>query len=189
MADSGITKKALAEALKQLMEEMPFAKISVADICEQCDMNRKSFYYHFKDKYDLLNWILDTELLNAALSNPSKGDSWTRIDQLLVYFYENRSIVCKALTIEGQNSPAEHFRVLMEPLLIERMQEIFGSDQHQEFRINFFYDALRCTIERWISNPHCVPPDVFLEQLRDTVKSGAEVVYKSFEKNDETQSL
>ena len=35
MADSGITKKALAEALKQLMEEMPFGKISVADICEK----------------------------------------------------------------------------------------------------------------------------------------------------------
>ena len=39
MADSGITKKALAEALKQLMEEMPFAKISVADICEKCEGN------------------------------------------------------------------------------------------------------------------------------------------------------
>ena len=184
MADSGITKKALAEALKQLMEEIPFGKISVADICEKCDMNRKSFYYHFKDKYDLLNWILDTELLNTALMSPSQGDSWTRIRQLLVYLYENRSMVCKALAIEGQNSPAEHFRVLMEPMLIARMQEIFGSDRHQEFRINFFYDALRCTIERWITSPNCVPPDVFFEQLRDTVKSGAEAVARSFEESE-----
>ena len=184
MADSNITKRALSMALKELMEEQPFSKINVGDICEKCDMNRKSFYYHFKDKYDLLNWILDTELLNTALMNPPQGDSWTRIRQLLVYLYENRSMVCKALAIEGQNSPAEHFRVLMEPMLIARMQEIFGSDRHQEFRINFFYDALRCTIERWITSPNCVPPDVFFEQLRDTVKSGAEAVARSFEESE-----
>ena len=84
MADSGITKRALAEALKQLMEELPFSKISVADICEQCNMNRKSFYYHFKDKYDLLNWILDTEFLGTALKSgePAK----TSIDRLYDLF-------------------------------------------------------------------------------------------------------
>ena len=57
MADSNITKKALAGALKELMDTKPFQKISVSDICERCQMNRKSFYYHFKDKYDLMNWI------------------------------------------------------------------------------------------------------------------------------------
>ena len=54
MADSNITKKALAAALKELMEEMPFEKIGIGDICERCGMHRKSFYYHFKDKYDLV---------------------------------------------------------------------------------------------------------------------------------------
>lgn len=72
MADSNITKRALASALKELMNEVPFKKISVADICEKCDMNRKSFYYHFRDKYDLVNWIFDTEaitLLQARDTN------------------------------------------------------------------------------------------------------------------------
>ena len=55
-ADSNLTKRALAAAMKELMEQMPFSKISVSDIAEQCGMNRKSFYYHFKDKYDLVNW-------------------------------------------------------------------------------------------------------------------------------------
>ena len=44
MADSNITKKALADALKELMDTKPFHKISVSDICERCQMNRKSFY-------------------------------------------------------------------------------------------------------------------------------------------------
>lgn len=58
MADSNITKKALAASLKELMTEQSFEKINVTQICERCDMNRKSFYYHFKDKYDLINWLI-----------------------------------------------------------------------------------------------------------------------------------
>ena len=47
MADSNITKNALAVSMK-LMEKKPFSKISVGDICEgDCGINRKSFYYHF----------------------------------------------------------------------------------------------------------------------------------------------
>ena len=49
MADSNVTKRALAAALRELVEE-DFDKIQVAQICERCDMNRKSFYYHFWDK-------------------------------------------------------------------------------------------------------------------------------------------
>ena len=63
MADSNITKRALASALKELMESTPFSKITVSDICAKCNMNRKSFYYHFKDKFDLVNWIFDVEYL------------------------------------------------------------------------------------------------------------------------------
>lgn len=63
MADSNITKRALAAALKSLLAERPFAKVSVREICEACGMSRKSFYYHFKDKYELLNWIFETEFV------------------------------------------------------------------------------------------------------------------------------
>lgn len=66
MADSNITKRALAEALKELLKAEPFAQVSVGEICEKCHMNRKSFYYHFKDKYDLVNWIYSTEFIAVA---------------------------------------------------------------------------------------------------------------------------
>lgn len=48
MADSNITKNALASSLKLLMTQKPFSKINVNDICEGCGMNRKSFYYHLR---------------------------------------------------------------------------------------------------------------------------------------------
>ena len=47
MADSNITKNALAVSMKKLMEKKPFSKISVGDICEDCGMNRKKLLLSF----------------------------------------------------------------------------------------------------------------------------------------------
>ena len=53
----------VSQLAQEGINEQSFEKISVSDICERCGMNRKSFYYHFKDKYDLVNWIFDTEFV------------------------------------------------------------------------------------------------------------------------------
>ena len=55
--EKGNTREAIAESLKKLTEGKEFEKISVGEICENCGITRKSFYYHFRDKYDLVNWF------------------------------------------------------------------------------------------------------------------------------------
>ena len=103
MAESNITKRALAQAMKELIEEIPFEKINVGQICERCNMNRKSFYYHFRDKYDLVNWIFDTEFI-AVASQKDFRTGWEFFSELCGYLYQNRSFYLRALKIKGQNS-------------------------------------------------------------------------------------
>ena len=57
MSESRITKKALALSIKKLMETIPLAKLSIHEIVDDCGINRQTFYYHFKDKFDLVNWL------------------------------------------------------------------------------------------------------------------------------------
>ena len=83
MADSNITKRALANELQELMAEQPFEKINVAQICQRCHMNRKSFYYHFRDKYDLVNWIFDTEFIALITGLLLKRAAATSIKTML----------------------------------------------------------------------------------------------------------
>ena len=52
------TKKLLANAIMELAETMPVSRIKITDICEKAELNRLSFYYHFKDKYDYLYFDL-----------------------------------------------------------------------------------------------------------------------------------
>jgi probable dihydroxyacetone kinase regulator len=75
MAESLITKRAIADSLKLLTKEKSFDKISVKDISEKCGINRQTFYYHFVDKFALLEWIYQTELLDTALQDVS-FDNW-----------------------------------------------------------------------------------------------------------------
>lgn len=138
MPDSNITKKALAMAMKELMEQIPFSKISVSDICEKCGMNRKSFYYHFKDKYDLVNWILMWNFSGCPCRDYNLPNwSWRFLEDSCQYFYENQSFYRKALQIEGQNSFVEHFRETLKPLL-KMVVKIFWQTRNMKNSASIF---------------------------------------------------
>ena len=48
------TKKKIADCVRQLMKRKEISKITIGDIMEATGMSRQSFYYHFKDIYDVL---------------------------------------------------------------------------------------------------------------------------------------
>ena len=65
------TKILMAEALKRLIKERPFAKITVQDIVTECNINRNTFYYHFTDITELLSEIITS--LSCSGYRPSIG--------------------------------------------------------------------------------------------------------------------
>ena len=90
---SQITKRALASALKELLEHKPLNKITIADITEQCGVNRQTFYYHFQDIYALLEWIYTTDA-QRLLEGKRDGDTWQQgFLQVLEYIRDNRALV------------------------------------------------------------------------------------------------
>ncbi len=109
MADSMTTKRRLAESFKKLLLTDSFEKISVGDICDNCKMNRKSFYYHFRDKYDLVTWIFDNDFYIPNFGDTDAKQPEEVLMLLCDYLYKNRSYYKKIMPIKGHNSFAEHF--------------------------------------------------------------------------------
>lgn len=54
---SNRTKLDLEAALKDCMLKKPFHKITIQDLTDACHISRMSFYYHFKDLHDLVEWV------------------------------------------------------------------------------------------------------------------------------------
>lgn len=191
MADSNITKRALATSLKELMAEQLFDKINVAQICERCNMNRKSFYYHFKDKYDLVNWIFDTEFIELLKhENLSAGyaEHWAFIEKTCRYFYQNHSFYRKALQIKGQNSFSDHFREYIRPLIAERISTLFGEEQPDEFTLDFLSDTMICAMERWLLSKECMPPEQFVNKLKTLTEKCAHAIFQEMSQAEQGPS-
>lgn len=51
------TKLWIAENMQELMKHKPISRIRVSEICRMAEIERSTFYYHFKDKYELVAWI------------------------------------------------------------------------------------------------------------------------------------
>lgn len=104
MPYSNATKQAFADALRKLLEQKPFAKISVSHICEECGMNRKSFYYHFKDKYDLVNWIFDTEITKIFSEEEWKnaGFTWDILEKSVSIFINTGHSIRRYCRLRGR---------------------------------------------------------------------------------------
>ena len=69
---SQVTKRALEASLKKLLLERPLDKITVTDIAEDCGINRMTFYYHFRDIYDLVEWACQEDfrrILDGLIDN------------------------------------------------------------------------------------------------------------------------
>lgn len=169
MADSNTTKRLLASSLKELMCEKTFEKISISDICDRCKMNRKSFYYHFKDKYDLVNWIFDTEF-SEVMQGVMKKSTIEILSVMNDLLYTNRDFYRKALQIYGQNSFTMHFYDTIFSIISFRFDDIMKLPNGYEFQKRYFTDAIVVTYRRWLLEDYEMTPNDFLEELRKCVE-------------------
>lgn len=166
MADSNITKNALAVSMKKLMEKKPFSKISVGDICEDCGMNRKSFYYHFRDKYDLVNWIFYVDFIER-MDWSSCRNEWDMLEALCRHFYGERLFYQNALQVEGQNSFREYFCGMLRPVLMLLTQNLVEEGRKKEFYIAFLCEGVLGELVYWLREGSKITPEEFVEDLHD----------------------
>ena len=90
---SEITKKALATSLKKLLSKKELSKITISNITNDCGVNRQTFYYHFKDVYDLLEWIYLNEVIQS-MDGKDTYDTWQQgFLSIFEYILDNKEFV------------------------------------------------------------------------------------------------
>lgn len=104
MSNAAFTKLMIAQGLKRLLKTTSFVNLSVGDIARECGISRNTFYYHFKDKYDLISWIFYTEITSILSDDISLGHWRESLLALCRYMQENRDFYLNVLQFQGQNS-------------------------------------------------------------------------------------
>lgn len=72
-----LTKYKFRKALTQLMKDKHISQISIREICEKAELNRSTFYLHYKDAYALLE-----EIDNEIASEIDKAIDFNKENQI-----------------------------------------------------------------------------------------------------------
>lgn len=124
MPRSNQTKRLLAQSLQELMVSTPLEKISVNDIVEQAGVGRNTFYYHFEDKYDLVNWYFQSGITQVLVERSAYTDWGVLMEAMEDYFLQNKVFYMNAMAYTGQNSLREYIFEYLCSIFMQRTREL-----------------------------------------------------------------
>lgn len=113
----------LAESFKELAKKQPIEKITIKEITDKAGVIRPTFYNHFQDKYELLEWIITTELLDPVEPLIQNGMITEALTLLFTNMEKEKEFYMKACRLEGQNSFGSISQGCVERLLLKVVRE------------------------------------------------------------------
>lgn len=97
------TKEMLAESLMKLLARRTLDKITIQDIVDDCGYNRQTFYYHFHDIYDLIDWIFAAQTQELIEKCRACGSLDVGVEAVIAYMQENRRLILNVLrSVNGE---------------------------------------------------------------------------------------
>ncbi len=123
MLVSNTTKIALEASLKKLLVQKPLDKITINDITSDCGISRMSFYYHFKDIYDLVEWCC-VEDGKRALQDKKTYDTWQEgVCQIFEAVMENKTFILNVYRSVGRGKVERYLHKLTYQLIVGVVDE------------------------------------------------------------------
>ncbi len=101
------TKVLFADTLKDMLKRMPLDKVRVDALCRECGADRRSFYYHFKDKYDLVAWIYLQDY-EASLRETAGKYCLDHVVGMLQRIQNNEVFYRRAFSDKSQNTITQY---------------------------------------------------------------------------------
>ena len=149
------TKKKIAEAFKNLMIEKSFEDIRVQDITDLCNLTRLTFYYHYQDKYDLLNKIFYMEIIEPVRGNIDLNTWSDMLMKSLKSMRRSKKYYIRAMSIRSEEYKKNLFdiaKMIMHETIIKISESEFVNPSDINFLSGFFAYGLLGMIHEWCIN-------------------------------------
>ena len=167
------TKKALADSLKNLLLQKPLNKITISDIADDCGINRMTFYYHFKDIYDLVEWTCAEEAAQA-MEGKKTYDTWQEgFLNIFSAVQANKPLIMNVYRCVSRERIEQYLNPLICSLILgvveEKSAEMPVSEADKRFIANFYEYAFIGVMLEWIDNNMREEPSVLVERTSRVV--------------------
>lgn len=171
---SQVTKRALEQSLKNLLLKKPLSKITISDLTEDCGMNRMTFYYHFKDIYDLVEWSCLTDA-KRALDEKKTYDTWQQgFLQILEAVQANKPFIMNVYHCVHREQVEIYLRPLVEDLILNVVNEEAGGlnvrDEDKTFIVQAYSYIFIGIMLDWIKEDMKENPQEIVERLNKLIK-------------------
>lgn len=181
---SQVTKRALEQSLKNLLLKKPLTKITVSDIADDCGINRMTFYYHFKDIYDLVEWVC-LEDAKRALDEKKTYDTWQQgFLQIFEAVNENKPFILNVYRCVHREQVEKYLQPLVDRLLLDVINEesvnITVRDEDKEFIAQVYSYVFIGLMLDWIKDGMREDPHNIVERLAKVIKGSVSVALARF---------
>ena len=144
MALKDRTKQLYADTLIELMEKKSLQEIRVKDLCEKSGTDRHTFYYHFRDKYELVAWIY----ASGAEKSMGGQDGFMGVDEsaaALNLVRRNRVFYKKAFADSSQNALWQYIQEYNVEMYSNMLKRHYGlSELSEEVLFSLQYHCHGC---------------------------------------------
>ena len=163
------TKYALENSLKKLLLQKPLNKITINDITEDCGINRMTFYYHFRDIYDLVEWVC-LEDAKKALADNKTYETWQQgFVRNFDAVRENKPFIMNVYRSVSREHVENYLYKLTYALIIgvvrEQAQGLDVPETDQQFIAHFYKYAFVGLMLDWIKEDMRGDSAVLVERL------------------------
>ncbi|MDD2398375.1 MAG: TetR/AcrR family transcriptional regulator C-terminal domain-containing protein [Bacilli bacterium] len=160
------TELKLGKALKTLMATQPLDTITVKKISEMCKVNRQTFYYHFRNIYDLLTWIY----LNETVENIDHVTSWEEaLTFVFRYVNDNAAFISNTLSSAGRELFIEFLYNTTYTMQLRELNRIdvdnVLSSTNKKFISQFYAPSFVFVVVHWADSGRKEDPKVLIKQV------------------------
>ena len=181
---SQTTKRALEQSLKNLLLKKPLNKITINDIAEDCGINRMTFYYHFQDIYDLVEWSC-YEDAKKALEEKKTHDTWQQgFLQIFEAVKANKPFVMNVYRCVHREQVEKYLKPLTDDLLMNVIEEQAAGmtvrQEDKEFIARVYSYIFVGLMLDWIRDDMKEDPESIVERLALVVQDTISAALRRF---------
>ena len=181
---SQVTKRALEQSLKNLLLKKPLTKITISDITEDCGINRMTFYYHFKDIYDLVEWAC-LEDAKRALDEKKTYDTWQQgLLQIFEAVQENKPFILNVYRCVHREQVEKYLEPLVDQLMLDVIQEDSASmvirEEDKQFIAKIYAYIFIGVMLDWIKDDMREAPQEIVARLVKLLRGSVTAALRRF---------